>query len=286
LLVALRRNINNLSPEYRVGVVVVDDNPDGSARSVCEHHVNDFPLGLHYRRSGVGNISIARNIGLETALPISDWIAMTDDDCEPVDSWLATYVASQAETGATALTGPCSLDPGPDAPRWLTEQPFRYDGQLWFDDHERVGVAATNNSFIRSSFLREHPWLRFEPELGVTGGEDMVFYRTAHAAGLDIVYSSRAKVVGHEPSSRATFRAQLRSRFWLGNTEYVTNAHLGDGQRVKWLLRAARRMLASLTRPFIRMFRRRSPQFRYTAATAVQAIGNASGALGLRARHH
>jgi succinoglycan biosynthesis protein ExoM len=286
LLVAIRRNVDNLPPEFAVGVVVVDDNPNGMARSVCERHVNEFPLGLHYRHSGSGNISIARNMGLEAALPISDWIAMTDDDCEPVDTWLASYVTVQAETGSTALTGPCFLEPGPDAPAWLTEQPFRDDAQFRFDDRQRLDVAATNNSFVRTSFLRDRPWLRFDPDLGVTGGEDMVFYRTAHAAGLDIVYSSASKVVGHEPPSRTTFRSQIRSRFWLGNTEYVTNAHLGNGSRVKWLLLSVRRMLVAVTRPFGRLLSLRHPQFHYAIAIGAQAVGIASGAVGLRARHH
>jgi succinoglycan biosynthesis protein ExoM len=286
LLVAIRRNIDNLPPEFPVGVVVVDDNPDGSARSVCERHVNDFPLGLHYRHCGLGNISIARNIGLETALPISDWIAMTDDDCEPLDSWLASYVTAQADTGADALTGPCVFEPGPDAPSWLKVQPFYDDAQFWYEDRQRLGVAATNNSFVRSSFLRDRPSLRFDPELGVIGGEDMVFYRAAHAAGLQIVYSSPSRVIGHEPPERSTFRYQMRSRFWLGNTEYVTHAHVGDGNRARWLLFSAKQLLLAVTRPIRRLLTGRDPQFRYAAALGARATGTAVGALGLQARHH
>ena len=286
LLTAIRRNVDNLPPTVPVGVVVVDDNPDGAARSVCDRHLDGYPLGLHYRRSGEGNIAVARNVGLETALPISDWVAMTDDDCEPVDSWLATYVAAQAHTGADALTGPCAFDPGPAAPRWLTEQPFYDDGQLWLTDRQPLDFAATNNSFVRSSFLRERPWLRFDPVLGVVGGEDVVFYRTAHAEGLDIVYSLPSRVVSHEPPGRATFRYQLRSKFWLGNTEYLTNAYLGDANKVRWLLLSVRRMLSAMARPLGRLLRGLDPQFRYAVATAVRAAGSASGVLGLRARHH
>ena len=38
---------------------------------------------------------------------------------------------------------------------------------------------------LRASFLRDHPDIRFRSDLGTLGGEDMVFYRTAVAAGLD-----------------------------------------------------------------------------------------------------
>ena len=286
LLHAIRRNIDHLPVSATAGVVVVDDNPGGDAQSVCAGHAHAFPLGLHYRRSGAGNISVARNVGLETAIPLSDWIAMTDDDCEPVDTWLASYLAAQAETGATALTGPCTFAPAPNAPSWLTDQPFYSDAQLRFADRERIGVAATNNSFVSSSFLRQHPRLRFEPELGVTGGEDMVFYRSAYDAGLDIVYSASSEVIGHEAPERATLQHVVRSRFWLGNTEYVTNAYRGNGNRAKWLLISLRHMFVAMTWPVRRLVIGRRPQFRYALVIGARAVGNASGALGLRARHH
>lgn len=285
LLCAIRRNAESVPSNVPVGVVVVDDNAHGEARSICDRHLDDYPLGLHYRRAGQANISIARNIGLHTALPISDWIAMIDDDCEPVDSWLSSFLTAQRETGADALTGPCYLEPGPGAPSWLTKQPFLNDGQLRFNDRETLSTAATHNSFVRSSFLRERPWLRFEPELGVIGGEDMVFFGRAHADGLDIRFSKPSIVVGHEPPQRSTLRHQIRSRFWLGNTEYVTNAYLGRAGRTRWLLLAVRRFIVAITRPARQMLGRRDPEFRYAAALVARAAGNASGALGIRVRH-
>jgi succinoglycan biosynthesis protein ExoM len=286
LLEALRRNAQTLGDDVHLGLVVVDDNRDGSARGVCDAFSDAFPLGLHYRHVGTGNISQVRNVGLETALPICDWIAMTDDDCEPVDNWIASYLVAQRATGADALTGPCILQPPPGAPAWLTEQPFFEDAQFRFADLHEMDVAATNNSLFRASFFSEHPEIRFDERLGVVGGEDMVFFRTAHAAGMHIRFSAASIVVGHESPERATFRHQVRSRFWLGNTEFVTNAHLGDGNRVRWLARAAKRFAAALARPLARLVTGRSPQLRYSVAAGARAVGNAAGALGLRVRHH
>ena len=135
------------------------------------------------------------------------------------------------------------------APSWLKNQAFYEDAQLGFADYERIGVAATNNSFVSSAYLRRHRHLRFEPELGVTGGEDMVFYRGAHDAGLDIVYSASSMVIGHESAERSTFRYVMRSRFWLGNTGYVTSAYRGDGNRAKWLLISSWHMFVAATWP-------------------------------------
>jgi succinoglycan biosynthesis protein ExoM len=286
LLEALRRNSVGLGDSAQLGVVVVDDNPDGSARSVCDRFVDAFPLGLQYRHVGEGNISRVRNVGLETALPLSDWIAMTDDDCEPVDDWIASYLTAQRATGADALTGPCVLQAPPGAPSWLSEQPFFEDAQFRFPDLAEMNVAATNNSFFRSAFFSERPEIRFDDRLGVVGGEDMVFFRTAHAGGLRIRFSEAAVVIGHESAERATFRHQVRSRFWLGNTEYVTNAHLGEGNRVRWLARAARRLVTAALSPLVRLATGKAPHLRYSVAAGARAVGNAAGALGVRVRHH
>lgn len=286
LLGAIERNAADLGNRADVGVVVVDDNPDGAAASVCDEFDSVFASGLHYRTSGHGNISIARNLALETALPLADWVAMTDDDCEPVDHWLSSYVAEQATFGTDAVTGPCYLTAGPDAPAWLTDQPFFDDAQLRYEDGASMHLAATNNSFFRSSFFAERPKLRFEPSLGVLGGEDMVFFRTAVDAGLTISFSNQAVVRGHESPDRWTFRHQVRSRFWIGNTEWVTNRFMGEASRPWWVLRSIKAAALACARPVRRLIRREPPQFRYAVASFVRALGMLAGALGRRVGHH
>ena len=154
-----------------VGVVVVDDRADGAARPVVDAYEGKFALGVHYRVSGRQNISLARNLAIETAMGVGEWIAMTDDDCEPVPGWLREYVEVQRRTGADAVTGPMRLRVPVGSPAWLEDQPFFADQLLPFTDGQRTDTAATNNSFLRASFVRGHPEIRFRPELGVLGGE-------------------------------------------------------------------------------------------------------------------
>lgn len=286
LLTAIVRNAAVVAGRARVGVVVVDDNKDQRARSVCDDFATAFTLGLIYRTSGQGNISIGRNLALEAAIEHADWVAMTDDDCVPVDDWLSSYLDGQAATGADALTGPCILTVPATAPTWLSRQPFLEDGQFRFHDHHPMTTAATNNSFFRASFFRDRPHLRFEPELGIVGGEDMVFFRTAHRAGLEIRFSTPSVVAGMEPPERQTFRYQLKSHFWLGNTEFVTNKFLGDAKPARWTLRAFKAVAQSAARPIYRLTTGRSPQLRYALAGMFRGFGMLFGALGLKLRHH
>ena len=51
-----------------VGVVVVDDTAEGRARTVVEQFEGRFELGITYRISGRQNISLARNLAIETGM--------------------------------------------------------------------------------------------------------------------------------------------------------------------------------------------------------------------------
>lgn len=268
-----------------VGVVVVDDNPDRLAEPVAAANDDHFELGVRYCHSGKGNISVARNLGLEIAAAAADWVAMTDDDCVPVPEWLVAHLDCVTETGATASTGPLVAIAPAATPSWVTDQPFLLLGQFDYSWRERLDLAATNNSFVAASWLRDHPEVRFSDDLGKVGGEDMVFYRTAHRHGLDIRYAPDAAVHETQPADRLTYRYLLRRAFWLGNSEAVTNLVTKDAGRGRLLLRAGNRVRKTVQRSAIGAFRDGRPQLRYTLAASLGGVGMALGALGIRVEH-
>lgn len=268
----------------QVGIVVVDDNPDQRARPVIEEFEKVFASSIRYRTSGQGNISIARNIAINTAIEDADWVAMVDDDCEPDPTWLCAYLDVLEATGADCATGPMNLRVPEGSPAWLHEQPFFDDVRFDYENAAPMHSAATNNSIIRASFLRNNPDIRFAPELGRLGGEDVVFYRSAHRAGLKIRFAKLAGVWGNEPPDRATFKHQILYRFWLGNSMFVTNSHFGEG-KAKLFLRGSKMLAFALLRPITRMLTLRSPQWRYCVASSASGIGLMTGALGYRKEH-
>jgi succinoglycan biosynthesis protein ExoM len=286
MLTALLRAAENAAPRACVAAVVIDDNPDGRASEVVDEFEGRFALGIHYRHSGEQNISVARNLGLETAAQLGEWVAMTDDDCEPDPTWISSYLDVQKRTGADAMTGPLVLRFPEGNPAWLYDQPFALGENEVYEDGRLMHVAQTHNSIISSAWLREHPDIRFEPGLGRLGGEDMVFYRRCVEAGMRIYYARDAvvhEIVGPE---RATLHYQLRTQFWLGNSEYVTNTQSGAATRARMVLRGARRLGEALQRPIGRLARHEPPQWRWCLASLLRASGMVLGALGLRVDHH
>jgi succinoglycan biosynthesis protein ExoM len=284
LLEALLVSAAQAAKRVVIGVVIVDDSADGRALAVVQGYEGRFDLGITYRISGRQNISLARNLAIETACEIADWTAMIDDDCEPKPEWLEALLDIQGRTGADAVTGTMIRRVPPGSPRWLTEEPFLDLGLDCPEDGAEVTCASTFNSMISSRWLREHPTIRFQPELGVIGGEDMVFYRGAHAAGLRIYYSDRAAVYENEPPARATLAYQLRCFFWHGNSSYVTSVRSGI-HPFRMFLHGANSLRLALWRPIGRVCRGHRPQLRYCLASVLHALGKMIGPLGIQVRH-
>lgn len=269
-----------------LGVVVIDDNADRSAEAVVAASTRRFPLGLHYRWTGSGNIATARNAGLEEAMARAEWVAMVDDDQVVVPEWLTELLRVQREQGADAVTAPVYARFADDAPTWLRDQPF---AELWCTpakpDGAPVDDLQTANSLISTAFLDANPHIRFSTDLGETGGEDMVFYRAAIDAGLRAHYSHHAVNWELEPPERATYRYQLHRNLWHGNTEAVTTLRAGRDGRPRVLARAAKRASTNLV-DFARRAAAGEPlQLRYTAAFLLQPVGLVLGTLGIELRH-
>ena len=268
-----------------VGVVVVDDTPDGLAESVTQNFAETFELGLVYTISGRQNISLARNLALEEALRISDWIAMTDDDCEPDPDWLKEFLDVQERTGAEAVTGALRRRAPEHAPSWLTEQPFMDVGIHTVGDGEPASTAATNCSMISAQWLSDHPEIRFDPALGTLGGEDTVFYRSARERGLKIHFSSRGFVYENQPSARLTYRYQLKRFLWEGNSSYVTCVRQGVPPW-RMFVHGGASLARAGRRPLVRLIKGQSPQWRFALAQGVHALGTMIGSAGVKIAHH
>jgi len=285
LLNGLVQCADRIRQRAALGVVIVDDTAEGLARAVAGEFADTFELGLTYRIAGHQNISIARNAALEEALRFADWIAMTDDDCEADPDWLKEFLAVQQRTEADAVTGALRRRAPEGSPAWLTEQPFMDMGISRAEDGSACSMAATNCSMIRAEWLRSHPEVRFDPDLGVLGGEDMVFYRQAHALGLRIHYSSAGFVYENQPADRLTLRYQIARSFWEGNSSYVTCVRDG-GQSWRMFLHGAACSVRAVGRPLKRLYRRQSPQFRYCLADVANGVGKMIGIFGVRVSHH
>ncbi len=284
LLEALAVCADRVRAAAAVGIVLVDDTPKGLARPVANSFATRFELGLHYKISGRKNISLARNLAIETAMEAGEWTVMTDDDCEPPPEWLDALLTAQRSTGADAVTGRMVRRVPEGSPRWITDQPFLELGVEELADLAEMSSAATFNTMISSSWLLAHSDIRFDPHFGVVGGEDMVFFRAARAAGLSIRFSDRGYTYENEPADRATFGYQLYVYFWHGNSAALSSIQSGIS-RGRMLIHGLASLVRAFVRPLARLSRGSSPQLRFALAQILHAIGKLLGVVGIRVDH-
>ena len=270
---------------YALGVVVVDDSADQQARELVLSFADRFERGVEYRHSGKRNISIARNLVLQTAADSgADWIAMTDDDCEPSDEWLSELLRVQREYDADIVTGPLFRRAPDDAPNWLKTQPFLDLAMFEAETGTELGHAFTNNSMIPGSLFRDRKDLRFDPKFGRIGGEDMVFYRQVAKAGYRIVFAQEAKVYENEEADRLTLAYQMRRHYWMGNSS--TRTMLNNGSNMtRMVVHSVGSAARALKRPILRTVKGKPPQLLFCVAQLGEAAGKLAGAFGVTVKH-
>lgn len=182
-------------------VVVVDNDPDESARATLEALRVRLPYLLVYETERRRGISYVRNRALECA--DADYIAFVDDDEFVEPEWLQRLHDAMQRFSADAVFGPVVAILPDAAPAWARSHPS-------FSRRSRpcgtsLQSGATNNVLIRRSALGEPPQ-RFDEAFALTGGEDSEFFHRLHLKGGRLVWCDSAVVYEHVSNERLTTR--------------------------------------------------------------------------------
>jgi len=208
-------------------LVVVDNNSRDKTCAVVERHARNYPVPLRYVREGRQGRSSALNAGL--AFVRGTIVAMTDDDVQVQEGWLAAACDSIL----------ASVDPviryagGPVEPMWEAPPPAWLDltrGDLWgtiaIQDHGGDSfLYETAHRVPLGANLAAHRALfdeigGFRGDLGRTSGatplvqEVPEWLMRVRAAGYCGTYVPAMRVRHHVPASRLT-RRYFR-RWWYG----------------------------------------------------------------------
>jgi GT2 family glycosyltransferase len=199
------------APEVRI--VVVDNDRECSARTVCEEARAWLRFPLAYLTEKRRGIPQARNTAVAAALGESDFLVFVDDDEIPEAGWLAELLRVQRACGADAVAGPCLPLFEDEVPGWVVrgrffEHPRHVTGT-------RIEYAFTHNVLVRTAALAEMRGL-FDERLALAGGSDHEFFRRFAATGRRIVWADQAVVNESIPVSRARLGWLLRREFRVG----------------------------------------------------------------------
>ncbi|WP_426625434.1 glycosyltransferase family 2 protein [Leifsonia sp. McL0607] len=229
LLVAQARDVD-ASGATRTDIVVVDNDPDGSAQAGVQEAASaaaaaDPLVVIRYAHERQPGIAAARNRALDEAAG-SQLLAFIDDDERPHPGWLGELVRVQNDTGAALVQG--WVDPEYEVPpsSWILAGRF-FVRRTW-PTGTALGVSASNNVLLDVEQVRESG-LRFALDLGLSGGEDTLFTSQLAARGYQLVWCAESVVTDLVPASRITRRWVLRRALSHGNSAAVVSIRLADG---------------------------------------------------------
>ena len=229
---------NSLKLDYQI--VVVDNSPEKSAQADVEIMTRESRVPISYISEPVQNISLARNAGI--AGSNARFVAFIDDDEQAAFEWLDNLVTTQRIYEADAVFGPVR-------PVFERGAPPKWDPNALYYTHDRkvptgshIDVGPTGNVLLKAaSCFSENEC--FDPEFGLTGGEDSDFFMRLSKRGCKLVWCAEAEVTEFLPDGRCKVEYLLRRSFRTGQT--FVRCSVGNSDRPA--LTAAYWMFVGLT---------------------------------------
>lgn len=193
-------------------IIVIDNDPNATARAVTEQFFAAHPFPYTYQCQAENNISNARNAAV--ALAAGDWVAFVDDDEEVSPRWLPELLACAATYQADAVFGPVVSVFNGKPPSWALKIFNRNRFPTGTD--MPLAETRTGNVLVRRDLLLslEGP---FDPEYGLTGGGDHEMFSRFFALGTKNVWCDEAPVTELVPPERLKISWLLQRSFRYGN---------------------------------------------------------------------
>ncbi len=266
--------------EVRSRVLVVDNDPAASARHVVGRFSSE---PVTYVVEAVPGISAGRNRALDEAAD-ADLLVFIDDDETPLDSWLSSLIGTWQSTGATAVMGrvvsvfEAPLDP------WIEAGGFFVRRSM--PSGSPITVAAAGNLLLDMRQMTRMA-VRFDPAMGLTGGEDTLLSRNIVERGGTIVWCDESAALDHVPASRAT-RTWVLTRAWShGNTATLVDLKVSRtparrlAVRVRALAKGAARIAGGSVRCVLGVLRGNLRDRARGRRAIYRGAGLMSGAVGI-----
>ena len=208
--------------DYRVKIVVIDNDPQASARAVVTELGHEAVRYAHEPRPG---ISAARNRAVDESAT-ADLLVMIDDDELPRPGWLTALLATWRVDRPALVAGLVVPEYDGELDPWI-----RAGGFFVRRNHATgtsMAAAAANNVLLDLAQVRACG-VRYDPAFGLTGGEDTLFSRSLARRGLRLVWCAESVVTDRVPASRMTRRWVLDRAWSHGNSDTMAELALaGD----------------------------------------------------------
>lgn len=217
LLVLLLNSLAQQSFRGLFEIIVVDNDPNGSASEVIDRAKQQHPaFSIRYAVEPKKGISFARNTAV--SLAAGEFVAWIDDDETATRDWLELLWKTRWLEDADAVFGPVVPAFPEGSPSWarrsgLYDRPRHRTGTI-IDARE----ARTGNALVKASWLRDlDP--PFDTRLANTGGEDYDFFARMQERGARFQWCDEAVAYEVVPFERQHPKWMLERRL-RGSVNY------------------------------------------------------------------
>jgi len=229
----LARLLERLTAEYAaredVQLLVVDNNPDGSAAETFERITGPFGQRRRYVHEPERGYASVRNAVLRN-IDGADAVAMIDDDEVPAPGWLDALVEAQGRSDADVIAGPVISEFPKGIPAYYEESGvFAMDAPEYEEGHE-MPWCATNNTLMLGRVADLVPE-GYDPKFNPMSGEDVHFFMKARLRGARIVWTKTALVHEYLPAARFSGRWLFYRAKRSGNSHALIERELLASRR-------------------------------------------------------
>jgi succinoglycan biosynthesis protein ExoM len=201
----------DLDEGVNLEIIVVDNDTEESARSICSGFSNTNRISLYYLTQPEKNISLTRNMAVKKAT--GEYILFADDDVVAIPKWVQYHINTMEKFNADIVIGRAISDFEVEVPEYIKNQgvfntPCAETGSP-------VIRLYTGNSALRAKLIRDmdEP---FDPALGIMGGEDGKLFQTLILDGAKAVCCFEAVVAELIPKESSTLKWILNRSFRQG----------------------------------------------------------------------
>ena len=271
--------IERQSTSANVSVLVADNDAVRHAGAdLCAARAPAYRWPLTAMIVAERGIAQVRNSLIACALerPVTPYIAMIDDDEWPSTGWIDAFLQVQQDLRADVLQGSIVF---PDVGKHALAH---CDGLVSI--RRPTGpvpmLQGAGNLLIAPSCLEriDPPW--FDPQFGLSGGEDREFFVRLAKAGMHFAWADQAIAYSEVPPERMTLAWVLARAYGIGNSDMRVALKHGDGIGTvarEWAKIAA----AILVSPILSLAFLATPERRFEGPRLFfRALGKAAAILG------
>ena len=216
-----------LPVDVLVEIIVVDNDTAGSAQEVVRKYNDTEGFTFKYFTQPIKNISLTRNVSVSKAT--GTYLLFIDDDEVASPDWVATLLGAAKEYNADGISGPVFPVFHNAAPDWIKKgQGLLVDTLPVVPTGTEAEATWTCNCLVKASLLKglDSP---FDPEYGITGGEDGELFNRLKRRGARFVSCNEAAVFEYWPPERTQVSYLVRRSLKGGDAH--TRRAIAAGRR-------------------------------------------------------